>query len=117
MIAPGMVLIFAGYALGSWGFCLVKGWNIPLRSWVSPLNPWQWPSGDVPTVPPGQIMPGAAPFAGIGQGTQAIGNAAQQAAQGAQQIGSQAGGNEGQASPWSQIGNAAIQAGNAAQGL
>lgn len=61
MIAAGIVLMFMGYGVGSYGYVLVRGWDITLRQWFSPINPWQWPAGDIPKVPPGQIMPGAPP--------------------------------------------------------
>lgn len=59
MIPFGMAVTIAGYAVGSWGWVLVKGWNIPARSWFSPLNPWQWPAGGgkVPMVPQGHLFP------------------------------------------------------------
>jgi hypothetical protein len=59
MIVLGMGMVLFAYSAGSWGYCLVKGWNIPLRAWVSPLNPYQWPAGgaDPKCVPPGYIFP------------------------------------------------------------
>lgn len=59
MMTTTIVMWFAGYTIASYGYVLLKGWNITLRQWVSPLNPYQWPSsGTVPSVPKGQVFPG-----------------------------------------------------------
>jgi hypothetical protein len=64
MLPVGMVLTFTGYGIASWGWILIKGYNIPLRSWFSPLHPYQWPaSGQPPTVPQGRLFPGPPPGA------------------------------------------------------
>ena len=61
VILVGMLVLWAGYGLGSWGYCLVKGWDVPLGSWFSPLSPYQWPkSGDPPIIPSTQVFPSAA---------------------------------------------------------
>lgn len=66
MLPIGMGLAFIGYSIGSWGWILTKGWNITLRQWMSPLNPYQWPAGGAapPVVPQGQIFPGPAATSG-----------------------------------------------------
>lgn len=61
MLAAGILLIWAGYAVGSWGYVLIQGWDIPFRSWVSPFNPYQFaPGTPPPTIPPSQVLPGRA---------------------------------------------------------
>lgn len=55
-----MGILWGGYALGSWGLILIKGWNITLKEWVNPLHPYQWPSGNPPPIPPGKVWPTAA---------------------------------------------------------
>ena len=61
MLALGGVLVFAAYTVGGWGYVLVRGWNIPLRAWVSPLHPYQWPAGRNPDqIPDTQIFPSGA---------------------------------------------------------
>jgi hypothetical protein len=62
VIVVGMAVLWGGYALASWGYVLVKGWNIPLRAWVSPLHPYQWPGGgkDPEKIPQGKVWPTAA---------------------------------------------------------
>lgn len=57
MLAAGILIIFAGYSVSSWGYCLIKGYDIPLRQWVSPLHPFVWPSGDPPLIPQTQVWP------------------------------------------------------------
>lgn len=58
MLPLGMVLTFVGYGVGTYGYVLVKGYNITLRQWFSPLHPWQGPLDKAGMVPPGQIFPG-----------------------------------------------------------
>ena len=58
MLPFGMLLAWAGYGIGSWGWVLVKGYNITLRAWFSPLHPYQWPAkGSVPMIPKGHLYP------------------------------------------------------------
>ena len=54
-----MVVLFAGYTMGSYGWVLLKGWDIPFRQWVSPLHPYEWPPGgaDPPPIPPDRLFP------------------------------------------------------------
>jgi hypothetical protein len=61
-MAAGLLVAWLGYGLGSYGYVLVRGWNIPARQWFNPLDPYQWPAkgGTVPTVPAGQTFPGKA---------------------------------------------------------
>lgn len=82
MLPFGMILAWAGYGLGSWGYILVKGYNITLREWFSPLHPYTGDLASAGTVPQGQIFPGAA---GGGQGGGTSGTLAPQ-----QQAGRQA---------------------------
>jgi hypothetical protein len=56
-MTAGILIIFAGYTIASYGAVLLKGYDIPFSRWINPLNPWQWPSGAVPVVPAGQILP------------------------------------------------------------
>jgi hypothetical protein len=58
MLPLGMIVTFAGYGIGTWGWVLVKGYNISLRQWFSPLHPWQGPLDKAGMVPQGQIFPG-----------------------------------------------------------
>lgn len=70
MIGAAILLYFASYGVASYGWVLVKGYNITFKQWWSPLNPYQWPppGQSVPTVPLGSLMPtaGGAPPPGLG---------------------------------------------------
>ncbi len=56
-MTAAIIAVFAGYAIGSYGVVLVKGWDVPWKRWVNPLDPWQWPSGSVPKAPVTRILP------------------------------------------------------------
>lgn len=58
-MTAGIFLIFAGYTVASYGVVLLKGWDIPWRQWVNPLDAWQWPgsASDIPKTPATQILP------------------------------------------------------------
>ncbi len=57
MKAVGIGLAFAAYTVGTWGYVLVKGFNITLREWVSPLHPFTGKLDSKGCVPPGFIFP------------------------------------------------------------
>lgn len=58
MLAVGFAALWGGYAVASWGYLLIKGYNVSFRSWVSPLHPYSgaWPPAKIP---PGYIWPHA----------------------------------------------------------
>ena len=81
MLAAGLVLGWVAYGVGSYGWVLLRGWDIPARAWFSPLNPYQWPKGGTPPViPDTAVFPSqvhrVTPDTGLGART---GQAAQQA--------------------------------------
>jgi hypothetical protein len=55
--AIGIVLGFAAYTVGTWGYVLVKGYNVTLREWVTPLHPFTGPLDSKGCVPKGKIFP------------------------------------------------------------
>jgi len=57
MFPIGALVLWAGYGISSWGWILVKGYNITLREWFTPLHPYEWPSGTPETVPVGSVFP------------------------------------------------------------
>jgi hypothetical protein len=61
MLTIGMLGLFAAYGVGSYGYVLLHGWDIPPRQWWSPLNPYTWPKyPDEPTkIPATQLWPSA----------------------------------------------------------
>lgn len=109
MLVLGMVLVWAGYGVGSWGWLLVKGENITLREWFSPLHPFTGPLDSNGKVPQGSIFPtgkkgGSAntPASGASGSSQPSGqgaSAAQRAEIGAAQLGQGIGGFLGNIAP------------------
>jgi hypothetical protein len=63
MPAIGFGLTWAGYTLGMWGYCLVRGFNITLSDLANPVHILNWQKAIRETVPQGQILPGRAPAA------------------------------------------------------
>jgi hypothetical protein len=57
MLPLGMILGFAGYGVSTWGYILVKGYNITLREWFSPLHPFTGALDSNGQVPPGSVFP------------------------------------------------------------
>jgi hypothetical protein len=49
--AAGLLIIFAGYAVGSYGIILMRGYNISPQQWFDPLHPLtSWPAkGSIPS--------------------------------------------------------------------
>jgi hypothetical protein len=48
VVAIGMGLVFAGYAVGIWGYCLVRGYDVSFAT--------QWPGVQVSQNTPGQVL-------------------------------------------------------------
>lgn len=73
MIGAGILLLLGGYAVGSYGYVLIKGYNITAREWFSPLNPYTWPATgtSIPRVPKGHIFPTSSAASGATQSTAA----------------------------------------------
>lgn len=67
MLAVGMVVTWTGYAFASWGYVLVRGWDICLRQWLSPLHPYQW-HGTPGMIPSGQVFPSCPSAGGLSAG-------------------------------------------------
>jgi hypothetical protein len=59
VLAAGIILGWAAYGLGSWGYCLVRGWDVPFRAWFSPLNPYQFPPDGPKKIPDTKLFPGS----------------------------------------------------------
>jgi hypothetical protein len=62
MVAAGMGLLWAGYALGLFGWCLLRDYDVTFGQLVSPVHPYAgaWPPAKIPA---SQIWPGKAPAA------------------------------------------------------
>lgn len=67
MLAAGMLLIWAGWSVNLWGYCLLRGYNVTLGQLVSPVHPYAgpWPPKLIPAT---QIWPGGASPAAPGLG-------------------------------------------------
>jgi len=55
--AVGIGLAIAAYTVGTWGYILVKGYNVTLREWVTPLHPFTGPLTGNGMVPSGSVFP------------------------------------------------------------
>lgn len=74
MLVIGFAVIWAGYGLGSWGWCLIKGYDVPFSAWFTPgrgVFDWSQGAGHIPDT---QVWPSAA--------VQQVSNAAQSSAGG-----------------------------------
>jgi len=56
-VTAGLVGMFIGYTVASYGVCLLRGYDITWKEWINPLNPYKWPKGKVPIVPPTRVLP------------------------------------------------------------
>ena len=57
MPAVGMVLAWFGWAVGSWGYCLLMDYDIKFTDWINPVHPYSggWPPLDI--IGPDQLLP------------------------------------------------------------
>lgn len=40
MLAIGMVIVWGGYSVSLWGWCLLRGYNVTLGQLMSPTHPY-----------------------------------------------------------------------------
>jgi hypothetical protein len=45
------------YGVATWGWVLVKGYNIGFAQWFDPLKPYEWTAGTPGMVPKGSMFP------------------------------------------------------------
>jgi hypothetical protein len=70
MPAIGMILAWFGYSVSSWGYCLIRGYDVKFTDWINPAHPYQgWPP---PQAPADQIIPGQNPGAPSGKTTSGV---------------------------------------------
>jgi hypothetical protein len=55
-MTAGLIIIFAGYTIASYGLVLLLGYDIPFKRWIDPTDAWQWPA-DIPKIPATQVWP------------------------------------------------------------
>lgn len=91
MPAIGMGIIWGGWTLGLWGYCLLRGYDVTLGQLINPVHQLDWKTATGNLTPDTQIVPG-------GQNTPASGSS--QPGQ-AQKTANQAAGNAGRQSPGS----------------
>jgi hypothetical protein len=58
-MTAGIIIIFAGYTVASYGICLLRDYNIPWKQWINPLDPWQWGNMSDHKIPRSQVFPSA----------------------------------------------------------
>lgn len=66
VVAVGMLLIWGGYSVSLFGWCLIRDYNVTLGQLMSPAHPYgsgQGQSWPPPAIPSTQIWPGGAPAA------------------------------------------------------
>jgi hypothetical protein len=58
MPAIGFGIVWLGYALTSWGYCLVRGYPVSFSTWINPVHPYSgaWPPPG--TIPQDEVFPG-----------------------------------------------------------
>lgn len=59
MIAIVMLVVWGGYGLTTWGWILVKGYDVSFAQWFNPVKRFEWPQGKPPMIPANQIFPGS----------------------------------------------------------
>ena len=57
MIAIGFGLAWFGYSVASWGYFLVKGYDVKFTDWINPVHPYKGNPADAGTIPPYQVIP------------------------------------------------------------
>ena len=76
MVAIGMLLIWGGYSLSLWGWCLIRDYDVTFGQLVSPTHPYMTGKGDTwppRALPPTQIWPGKQAPSAAGSGGAAAG--------------------------------------------
>jgi hypothetical protein len=76
MLAMGMLLIWGGYSISLWGWCLIRDYDVTLGQLVSPVHPYGsgkgqlWPPQQLSTsvIFPGQAAAAASPSASPASG-------------------------------------------------
>ena len=58
MPAIGMGIIWGGWTLGLWGWCLIRGYDVSLGQLVNPVHQLDWKTAIANQIPNTQIVPG-----------------------------------------------------------
>jgi hypothetical protein len=57
MVAIAVLAAWGAYGMTTWGWCLVKGYNITFANWFDPLHPYMWTGNEPELVPAGSVLP------------------------------------------------------------
>lgn len=57
MIIIAVGAAWATYGIATWGWILVKGYNITFLEWFNPAKPYYWTDPNPGTVPAGHLFP------------------------------------------------------------
>lgn len=69
MLAVGFLIMWGGYSVSLWGWCLIRGYNVTLGQLMSPTHPYgsgkgqSWPP---PPIGSDVIFPGGRSSTGLG---------------------------------------------------
>jgi hypothetical protein len=61
-MTAAILVVFAGYAVASYGYVLLRGWDISWKQWIDPLDAYVW-AGTPGFIPAGQVFPNQATLA------------------------------------------------------
>jgi len=67
VLAVGMLVVWSGYSVGLWGWCLLRGYNVTLGQLMSPVHPYGSAKGQAwppPLISSGSIFPSSSSAAG-----------------------------------------------------
>lgn len=57
MPAIGMITTWFGYAMTSWGYFLIRGYNVRFSDWINPVHPYKGNPAQAGTIPPDTVIP------------------------------------------------------------
>lgn len=83
MPAIAMGLIWGGWTLGLWGWCLVRGYDVSLGQLINPVHQLDWKTATAQQIPNTQIVPGGQNAASSSSGSSQPGQAQKTANQAA----------------------------------
>lgn len=65
MIAIAVIAMWGAYGVTTWGWILVKGYNITFADWFNPMRAYEWTDKTPPSVPAGSLFPTSSGAPGI----------------------------------------------------
>jgi hypothetical protein len=58
MAAVGMIVLWGGYSIALWGYCLIRGYDITFTQLVKPSGYYAGPWPPAGTIAAGSVLPG-----------------------------------------------------------